>query len=105
MDSLHFFYLGALVPIGLLWAAMQDFVTNADTPEQRSRVRRTGQLLSVLGLAHPGMAWVGLDMVRSVSTDEFAAEPGASAAHQRVRTVTIVSVALAVVGAVAWLLR
>ncbi len=100
MDSLHYFYLGALVPIGLLWAALQDFVGNADTPAQRVRVRRVGQIIAVIGLAHPGLAFVGYDVVRTVTEDEPSHD-----ALRGVFAITAVSCVLAAIGAVAWFLR
>lgn len=99
MEFLHYYWVAALVPIGLGWVALQDFVLEADTPAQVAKVRRAAQLIAFLGLVHPAIALVGLDMVRTIDADDPSPE------YRRVVLVVVASCVLTSLAGVVWFVR
>jgi hypothetical protein len=66
-------------------------------------LRRAAHALLVAGLAHPGFAFAGLDVMRQVSTGDFADERGAEGGLSRARVGVFASFAMSLAAvAVVW---
>lgn len=66
MSVFFFYYVAFTFPIVLLWAALQDFVSDAIYAAQPERVRRLGYALVMLGVVHVALALVGASLLRQV---------------------------------------
>ena len=101
-EFVPYIYAVFTLPACLVWAAFQDAVRVARTsqsPEPRKRLRRAADALVLAGLAHPALAFAGLDLMRQVSMGDFAEEPGAAGGLSRARTGVFASFVVSFVSA------